>query len=266
MKDFFTPEPVVLAHRGDSASFPENTMPAFESAVSMGVDVIETDVHLTADGKIVIWHDETLERMSGDPRTIPSLCWEEIKRINAGYQFSPDGGKSYPYRSESVSPVLLRDLLTRFPEMRFNVDLKDNNPHLAEAHASLLKELDCENRVITASFHGGLLKLFRKLSPDSITSCTAGEVIRLILLYRTGLLALPFPYRTAVLQVPEFSGNIRVLSKGFISFLHRRGFKVQIWTVNEESEMHRFLDMGVDGIFTDKPDILQICLEKRKNS
>lgn len=266
MKDFFSPEPVVLAHRGDSARYPENTMPAFESADTMGVDVIETDVHLTADREIVIWHDETLERMTGDDRAIPSLLWDDIKTVNAGYHFTPDSGLTYPYRERPVNPVLLKDVLIRFPNMRFNVDLKDNNPELAKTYAGLIMELQCEQRVITASFHGKILKLYRKFVPSALTSCTSDEVIRLILLYRSGLLTLPFPYKKAVLQVPELSGKIKVLSPGFIKFLHRRGFKVQVWTVNEESEMHRFLEMGVDGIFTDKPALLQQCLENRENS
>ena len=264
MIDYFIPEPVVLAHRGDSARFPENTMPAFESAVKMGVDVIETDVHLSSDGEVVIWHDDTLERMSGDPRNISQMNWIEIKDVNAGSLFSENKGETYPFRDKGIHPVLLKDLLGRFPEMKFNVDLKDNNTLLAEKYSEILKELHCFDRVVTASFHKNILHHFRKLLPQALTSCTSIEVLRLILLYRSGILSIPFPYKKKILQVPEYSGSIKVLSKGFIKYLHKRGFKVQVWTVNESSEMKRFLNMGVDGIFTDKPALLMECLKKRE--
>lgn len=263
MTDYFTPEPVVLAHRGDSARFPENTLPAFESAVKMKVDVIETDVHLSADGEVVIWHDDTLERMSGDPREISQMTWEEIRQVNAGFQFTADEGKSFPYRDQKIPPVLLKELISRFPEMKFNVDLKDNSRLLAEKYAEILTDLECTDRIVTASFHKSTLTYFRKILPQAISSCTSSEVLRLILLYRSGILTIPFPYKKKILQVPEYSGKTKVLSSGFIKYLHKRGFKVQVWTVNEATEMNRFLDMGVDGIFTDRPDMLKTVLKKR---
>ena len=264
MIDYFNPEPVVLAHRGDSARFPENTMPAFSSAVEMKVDVIETDVHLTADGQVVIWHDDTLKRMSGDSREISLLNWEDIKKINAGSLFTTDKGNTYPFKDKNIRPVLLKELLVHFPNMRFNVDLKDNTLLLVEEYSKILKELNCINRVVTASFHKNALLHFRKLLPGAITSCTSLEVIKLLLLYRSGILTIPFPYKKKILQVPEYRGKIKILSARFIDYLHKRGFKVQVWTVNSSSEMERFLDMGVDGIFTDKPALLIEIMEERR--
>lgn len=264
MNSFFDPEPIVLAHRGDSAGYPENTMPAFDSAVSMGVDVIETDVHLTVDGEIVIWHDDTMEIMSGDKRKLTEMNWNEIKGINTAAQFTADGGKTYPYRNNPVFPVRLKDVLLRFKKMRFNVDLKDKSLELAKKYGKILDDLNAFNRVVTASFHNTTLNHFRKLYPQAITSCTSKEVLKLILLYRTGLLKLPLPLTPGVIQVPEYSGSIRVLSEKFISQLHQKGFKVQIWTVNEKQEMLRFLHMGVDGIFTDNPFLLLKILKKRQ--
>jgi glycerophosphoryl diester phosphodiesterase len=264
MTDYLYPEPVVLAHRGDSARFPENTMPAFRSAVEMKVDLIETDVHLSSDGEVIIWHDDTLERMSGDPREISQMTWEEIQQVNAGSLFTADNGKTYPFKDKNITPVLLKDILKEFPLMRFNVDLKDDNLKLAEKHSEILKNLNCTERVVTASFHKKVLHHFRRLHPAAITSCTSMEVFRLILLHRSGVLTIPFPYKKKILQVPEYSGKLKVLSPGFIKYLHKRGFKVQVWTINESSEMIRFLEMGVDGIFTDKPALLMEVLKKRQ--
>ena len=264
MIDYFTPEPIVLAHRGDSARYPENTMPAFKSAVDMKVHVIETDVHLTADGEVVIWHDDTLMRMSGDPRRISQLTWEEIRGIDAGSQFSLDGGKSFPFRGKNISPVRIRDVLSEFPGTKFNIDLKDNKLELAERFGHILMELNCRERVVTASFHKEVLYHFRKVLPEALTSCSPIEILRLLLLYRSGILTLPLTYKKKILQVPEYSGKLKVITAGFVKYLHRRGFKIQVWTVNDVSEMNRFLDMGIDGLFTDRPALLIDLLKKRE--
>lgn len=261
MSDFFNQETVVLAHRGDSASFPENTLPAFESAVRMGVHVIETDVHLTSDREVVIWHDNTMERMTGDKRLINEMSWKEISQINGGYCFTRDGGKTYPYRENPIRPILLKELLSRFPQMRFNVDLKDNAPALAEGYAKILKDLSCINRVITASFHSKLLEYYRTLIPQGLTSCTSGEVLKLLFIYHTGTSFFHNPKRLGIIQIPEYSGRVKILTPRFIRFLHRNGYIVQVWTINDESEMYRFLQMGVDGIFTDRPALLMTCLK-----
>jgi len=257
-------ETVVLAHRGDSSRYPENTMPAFESAAAMAVDVIETDVHLTTDGEVVIWHDNTFERMSGDSRNICDMEWDEIKRVNAASEFTLDDGKTYPYRKNPLSPVLLKDVLLRFPQARFNVDLKDKSKLLAEKHGEVLAATNGFSRVVTASFHTTVLRHFRKNYPQALTSCTSDEVLKLLVLYHTGLLKLPFRYKMKVLQVPEYSGFIKVLSPGFIAQLHQKGLQVQVWTVNSEEEMKRFIQMGVDGIFTDQPELLMKTLKKGK--
>ena len=116
---FFDPMPRSLAHRGDSRNYPENTEPAFLAAVELGVDVVETDVHLTADGKIIIWHDDSLERVSGDPRKIRDLTTEELMAIDAGARFTRDNGKTFPYRGKGIHPFLFQDALRKIPRNTF---------------------------------------------------------------------------------------------------------------------------------------------------
>lgn len=263
MPDYFTPETIVLAHRGDSARFPENTMPAFRSAVNMQVHLIETDVHLTADGQVVIWHDDTLERMSGDPRRLTQLTWKEIRKVDAGALFTDDGGRTYPFKGQKISPMLLKELLTEFPHMRFNIDLKDKTLKLAEAYSLILKNLNCIDRVVTASFHNSVLQHFRNIIPEALTSATSYEVLKLLLFYRSGLSAHPLSHTKRILQVPEYSGIIKIVTPGFVKYLHKRGYKIQVWTVNETDDMNRLLNMGVDGLFTDTPALLLELLQKR---
>ena len=110
-RSFFDPMPKVVAHRGDSAHFPENTLHAFESAYAMGVDVIETDVHLSKDGEVVIWHDPTLDRNTNGSGMIEEHTLAELKKLDAGYTFTKDGGKTFPFRAQGVQLCTLRPKL-----------------------------------------------------------------------------------------------------------------------------------------------------------
>lgn len=263
-KSFFLKPTVVLAHRGDSHHYPENTLPAFEAAEKMGVDLIETDVHITADGEVIVWHDVTLERMSGLKGLIPSLKLDEVMKADAGFLFSSDGGSSFPFRGKGVQVVLFEQLLKQLPTTRFNVDLKDKSEKLVNRYCEILNIQNASDRVCTASFHDSNLKLFRRLMPDSPCSFTQAEVVQTILLSKSGLIAFKRHFRGDVFQGPDREKGIQVATPRLIKALKKRGIPVHIWTINDAESMHRLLDMGVDGIFTDNPSILQQVLKDRK--
>jgi len=262
-KRFLENPAVVLAHRGDSVRFPENTMVAFESAVKMGVDLIETDVHITADGEVIIWHDETLERTAGIKGAIPSLSLDKVMQADAGYLFSVDGGKSFPFRGKGIRVVLLEELLKKLPNMRFNIDLKDKSSLLVNRYAEILRSTGAVDRVCTASFHTSNLKLFRKLLPDGATSFTQREVIATLLLVKTGLIIFKRRFKGDLFQGPDRQGKITVASKRLATALKKRGVGVNIWTINDAPTMHRMLDLGVEGIFTDNPALLLDVVKSR---
>lgn len=125
--------PRILAHRGDSARFPENTLPAFLSAAELGVDVIETDVHLTSDGQIIIWHDDTLDRETDGSGPVEDHTLKELLTLDAGYHFSTDGGQTFPFRGTGIHMLTFEDALQALPHMRFNVDLKTDHTDIAQA-------------------------------------------------------------------------------------------------------------------------------------
>ena len=133
MNDFLSPLPRVVAHRGDSHNFPENTMPAFLSAVNMGIDVVETDVHLTKDGEIVIWHDPTLERNTDGKGVIEEHTLSELRVYDAGYTFTKDSGRTYPFRGQGIHISTLEEVLEACPGQRFNIDLKTDDSCIVNA-------------------------------------------------------------------------------------------------------------------------------------
>ncbi len=248
--------PRILAHRGDSQFFPENTMPAFLSARDLKVDVIETDVHLTKDGELVIWHDDTLDRQTDACGPVESFTLAQLQGVDAGFRFTSDGGKTFPFRSAGIGLVPLAEALEALPQMRFNIDLKTGSLQIADAFAAVIRSCGAQERVLGASFHGPVLRRLRKLLPQMASSYAVDEVRPLLLLHKIGL---PPPARRlcgSVLQVPPYYGRLKVLSPRFIRQFHRAGQFIHVWTINDRDQMHRFIEMGVDGIFTDNPRLL----------
>ena len=255
MHSFLSPMPRVVAHRGDSEFYPENTLPAFLSAVELGVDVIETDVHLTKDGRIVIWHDPTLERNTDGEGALEIHTLKELKRLDAGYTFTKDGGKTYPFRGKGIQLCTLSEALEACPDERFNIDLKSQEEDIVERYIDVIRKHNAENRVCTASFHLNNLKKLRRLAPDLLTSVSTLEVAPLVLKTKMHMLPAAFD-RKIIFQVPVRQYGITIINKRFIDEMHRRDAVVMVWTINEEEEMERLYKLGVDTIMTDDPALL----------
>lgn len=263
MSDFLTPLPRVVAHRGDSANYPENTLPAFISAAKMGIDVIETDVHLTKDKELVIWHDPTLERNTDGKGTIESHTLDELKALDAGYTFTKDGGKTFPFRGKGVQLCTLDEALKACPDERFNIDLKSQESDIVDIFIKVIRENKAESRVCGASFHLNNLKKLRRLAPDITTSVTTLEVIPLLLKEKMHILPKEFD-RRLIFQVPVSQYGIKVITKHFVDEMHKRGAIIMVWTINNEDEMRRLFRLGVDTIMTDNPRLVIKVAEELK--
>jgi glycerophosphoryl diester phosphodiesterase len=246
---------LVIAHRGGAGLWPENTLYAFERAAALGVDVIETDVRATADGELVVFHDEGLERTTDGDGRVGALTLAELKRLDAAYRFSPDGGRSFPLRGSGVTVPTLREVFASLPHMRFNIEPKQTVPSVAAPLCRLIREYGMTDRVLVASFSAVALGDFRRECPEVATSAATGEVASFLTLHRAGLAASYAPAMQA-LQVPEQAGALTVLTRDFVEAAHGRNLRVHAWTVNAEGDMRRLVEMGVDGVMTDYPDRL----------
>ena len=254
-EDFLTPMPRVVAHRGDSANFPENTLEAFLSGVKMGIDVIETDVHLSRDGHVVIWHDPTLERNTDGRGTIESHTLSELKSFDAGYTFTRDGGRTFPFRGKGIRLCTLDEALEACPEERFNIDLKSQEPEIVDSYLSVIRKHNAQRRVCTASFHQKNIDRLRAKAPEMLTSVSTMEVLSLVLRQKLRMLPKAFS-RKIIFQIPVKQCGVTLLTERFVQDMHRRGAVIMIWTINDESEMERLFSMGVDTIMTDNPALL----------
>ncbi|PLX85166.1 MAG: glycerophosphodiester phosphodiesterase [Desulfuromonas sp.] len=249
------PAPRLFAHRGASAASPENTLPAFRSAVAAGLPYLEMDVWSTADGVVVVHHDETALRLCGDPRRISDLSLAELQNLDAGHTFSPDGGRSHPFRGRGVIVPTLRQVLDAFPKARCNIEIKQAEPAAEELTVATIREAEAEERVLLAAEQDAVMKRIRECCGEIPTSFSRGEVAAFLEWIQGGCLGSYRPEGVA-LQIPEVFGTTRLVSPETIRAAHRAGLEVHVWTVNEAQDMERLLGWGVDGLMSDHPELL----------
>lgn len=243
--------PAVIAHRGGAGIAPENTLLAFAAGLAYS-EALELDVRLTADGQLVVIHDETVDRTTSGTGRVRELTVAQLKELDAGYWFTPDG-VNYPYRGRGVEIPLLSEVLDAFPDVSLIIEIKDEDEEAARALAALLAEKGRAERVVVGSFNDRVIAAFRRASPQTPTTAAMGEAVRFLVLSRLGLDSLVrVPWQS--LSVPPRYGPLPVISSGLIEAAHRKGVPVHAWTINDLDEARRLAALGVDGIITDYPD------------
>lgn len=253
---FFIPDNVrVMAHRGGRKLWPENTVTAFGGAVALGVDVLEMDVHGTKDGAIVVLHDDTVDRTTDGEGFVRNFLVSEIKALDAGYRWSPDNGITYPYRDQGILMPTLEEVLKAFPKSYYNIEIKQSQPPIVTKVCEMLRDHDATERVLVASFNPDTIQAFREACPEVATAASEDEVRILFFLSLLHLEGIYSP-KAEALQVPEYFGRIHLVTRRFVNAAHRCGMEVHVWTVNDLDDMRRLLDLNVDGIITDAPDLL----------
>jgi glycerophosphoryl diester phosphodiesterase len=241
----------VIAHRGASAYAPENTLAAFELAVSQGADALELDVRLTRDGAPVIIHDETLDRTTNLAGPVRARTLAELRQADAGFRFSPDRGATTPYRGTGLQPPTLAEVLWAFPAMPVMIEVKE--PAVQDAvRRVLLEEQACE-RCVVASEHVEALQVFQE---EPFTCGAAGAEISE--LYWSSLLRRRRPApRYRALSVPLRYRGLPVPTRLFVAAARRLGCPVHVWTVNDAATARRLWARGVAGIVTNVPDVVR---------
>jgi glycerophosphoryl diester phosphodiesterase len=259
------PLPLAFAHRGGSLLWPENTMVAFRGAVEVGYRYLETDLHATRDGVLVLIHDDTLERTTDGSGFIWDHTLAELKRFDAGYHFSPDGGSAYPYRGQGVTVPTLEEVLEAFPDVLLNVDMKQEEPPVVAMLADFIEKRGVQERFLVTSFADRRVREFRRRSGGRVaTSGAMRETLRFWLASRLRLERL-LRIRYDALQVPARHGSLTVVDRRFVAAAHRRGLHVHVWTVDEPAEMRRLLALGVDGLMSDRPDLLREVVDAKRD-
>jgi glycerophosphoryl diester phosphodiesterase len=248
---FDSRRPQIFAHRGGCALGPENTLAAFDLGLEAGADGLELDVHLSADGVPVVHHDVTLDRTTSLSGPLAARTAAELARVDAGCRYSRDG--RLPFREQGVGIPSLREVLERYRGVPIVIEMKVNSAEMGEAVAHEVRRADAIERVCLAGYGARSAAAARASIPGIATSATHPEVR--LAVYR-GLAGWPVRHAAyGAYQVPERNGLIRIVSPRFIRDAHAAGFKVQPWTIDEEPDMRRLLEWGVDGLITNRPDL-----------
>jgi len=247
--------PLVIAHQGGDGLWPGDTLYAYQQAAVLGVDVLEMDLHISQDGVLVIMHDETVDRTTDGTGTIEEMILEDIKALDAGYNWTPDEGATFPYRGKGITVPTLEEIFQEFPNYHMTIEIKSTERSMAEPFCELIREYEMENKVLVASFHDERMEEFRRVCPEVATSSARRETTIFVLLSKV-FLGRIFSPSFESLQVPEESSNITVMTAQFVRAAHERGLRVEPWTIDNPEQMQLYIDWGVDGIITDRPDLM----------
>ena len=247
--------PLVIAHQGGDGLWPGDTMFAFQKAVDLGVDVLEMDLHITKDRVLVLMHDETIDRTTDGSGEIESMTLAELRKLDAGYDWTPDEGATYPYRGQGITVPALEEVFQAFPDMRMTIEIKKTTVSMTASLCRLIRQYGMQDKVLVASFHDEQMRTFRELCPQVATSSARAETTIFVLLAK-GFLGGLYSPKFHSLEVPEESSGITVMTRTFVTAAHERNLAVEPWTIDDPEQMKLYIEWGVDGIITDRPDLM----------
>lgn len=249
---FDLPPPVPIGHRGAAGEAPENTLPSFERALEAGAQILETDVHRTRDGEVVVLHDALLDRTTDAAGPVAERTLTELRALDAGHRFSPDDGRSFPFRGRGVRIPTLREVLEAFPETRLNVEIKAATPGLIDDTLELVAHR-ADRTLLAAADHGIMTDLRARVAEAGVEVAVGASAADVAAFVRAALEGSAPPPGPMVLQVPPAFGGRPVVTPAFLDHAHAHGLPVHVWTVNEPAEIDRLLELGVDGVMSDFP-------------
>lgn len=264
--------PLMLAHQGGELLAPTNTLAAFDNADKIGgSDFFDIDVHMTKDGHLVGLHDEMVDRTTDGHGRIDAFTLEKAQQLDAGYHFQDLQGK-YSYRSQGVRIAALEEIFHKYGEKYYlHFEIKDTYPkggpsQIEQKLWELIQKYHMEKRVIVASFQQEIVDRFNRLAGGQVVmGAGRAEITQFVLAHKCHL---PGFYRrkSQVLEIPTYSSGFNLKDRKLIEGAHRLGMEVYYWTIDDPAEMKELLELGADGLFTNRPDLLKALLEERANA
>lgn len=270
---------IAFAHQGGAYEGPSSTLAAIEHALVAGATAVELDVHATRDRALVVCHDATVDRTTNAHGAIAELSLEELREMDNAYWWiegeavTPGREPSaYVHRAKAPADrrfgvVTLEEVVVAFPGVLLNLDIKQTSPHVEPYEQLLydeLRRLERTDSVIVASFADEALGAFRAIGPEVATSAATNETAAFYFSLHEGVTPVVAP--VVAFQVPAFYGDVTVVDERFVEAAHDHDVAVHVWTINDESEMERLLDLGVDGIVSDTPTPLAKVLRERNDA
>lgn len=245
--------PIVMGHRGSAGDRPENTLLSFETALAQGAQILESDIHLTRDGVPILLHDPRLERTTDGKGDASEHTWAELGTLDAGIRFEDEHGNT-PFRGKGVRIPSLEEAFERFPDARFNLEIKCAGFKGIRATLDLVERFDRADRTLLAAGEDAIMRDLRTALKTHNTRPAVGASLREIVAAITSALGdEEMPPGVMALQIPSSFGGKPLATPEFVEHAHANGVQVHVWTVNDLDEIEALLDLGVDGIITDYP-------------
>lgn len=259
---FFTQaknRPEVIAHQGGKGQWPGETIFSLDQATKLGADVLEFDVHSTRDGHLVLMHNPTVDETTNGRGRINRMLLKEIKKLDAGYRWTANGGRTFPFRGKNIDVPTLDEVFQKFKNKRMNIEIKQSEPSIIAPLCTLIEKHNVSDKVLVASFSHRDLETFRTRCPNIATSASPQELVK----FRWGNNS-PFNSgsRPDCLQVKDKVLAVRVITPDSVAKARRLNLPLHAFTVNDIERMKKMLALEVDGIITDYPGLLLALLER----
>lgn len=260
-KSFFkNNRPMVIAHQGGELLTPSNTIAAFTNATNLGVDVLDTDLHITKDGYLVAIHDPTVDRTTNGHGAVKDLTLKEIQTLDAGYHFKDLQGQ-LSYRGHGAYIPTAEELFQKFGNMRWSMEIKDDNPtdrydEMSKKLWALIQKYHMEDKIIISAFDQNILSTFEKYAKGRVAISAGRQEVKSFVIFHKFLLRDLYQPKVDSFQLPTEDSGFDLTDNKLIDGAHRRGMKVIYWTIDDPKTMKKLLDKGVDGIQTNRPDLL----------
>ncbi|MDE2720637.1 glycerophosphodiester phosphodiesterase [Candidatus Palauibacter polyketidifaciens] len=253
----------VIGHRGAAAFAPENTLPSFEHAVRVGADAVELDLHRSADGRLMVIHDPSLDRLTEGTGPVEERTLDELRAFDAGYRFTTDRGKTFPFRGTGVGIPTLEEVLEVLGDLPVVAEIKSAAAgHELGAWLQRSRNRADRERILVGGFERGEVE---PASRHARWHCAYQDELRTyVLLGKVGLGRRFAPAGCAAAMLPERQGALRIVTPRFVRRAHADGMGVFVWTVNRADDMRRLLDWGVDGLVSDSPGRARRILDERE--
>jgi glycerophosphoryl diester phosphodiesterase len=262
---FDLPRPMAMGHRGAAGEAPENTIPSFERAIAAGAAILESDLHVTADGAIVLLHDDRVDRTTDGTGRALERTLAELRDLDAGFRYSPDGGRSFPYRATGVRIPTLEEAFASLPGARFNLEIKEIDRDAIERIAACVAEAGrAATTLLTAATDSTMAALrahLQKTGVEVALGASTGDVLGFV---RGALEGGEPPSDSMALQIPARFGGQPLVTRELVAYAHAYDVQVHVWTINDPGEIDRLLDLGVDGIISDYPGRVVARIAERR--
>ena len=250
--------PEVIAHQGGRGQWPGETLYAFEQATKIGVDILEFDIRSTKDDQLVLMHNETVDSTTNGKGRIRQFTLKDLKKLDAGYRWTADGARTFPFRGKNITVPTLKEVFEKFSDKRMSIEIKQSEPSLVEPLCQIIEKHKMIDHVLVASFSDRVIEEFRARCPKVATSGSSQEFLR----FHLGHNDFGARSKPDCFQVKDRVLAVQVITRKLVERAHRLNLPLHAWTVNDIEGMQRMIALNVDGIITDFPGPLLALLER----